>query len=532
MAAHRDVAGLLKKHGYTECRKIGEGSFGKAILVETADQSQLVCKMIDVSKASAKETQDAVKEGKLLAQFRHPYIVRYKESFIEYGWMCIVMDYCEGGELGQKIQDTKKARQTIPEEHILRWLTQALLALKCIHSKHILHRDLKPGNFFLTKNGNLKMGDFGIAKALGCTIACAKTQIGTPYYLSPEVCKEKPYAWPSDIWAMGCVLYEMCALKVPFDAANISSLVQKIVRGPTPSIPSSYSDFTRQLCTEMLSRDPAARPSAEDILQRPRMQAIVRQMLEEAQASAAPSAGLPAVQSTESDEGRGNSCSVSAVAGSTHEVAGAYADTAGKFKKGDLVEYHSTSHKDWLPATVLDVDGSGCITIDLKPNTRIPPEEQAIKVRPRRSRNAPRAAAYSPIRQRTPSVGASRCASPRQRAPSAGWNWQPPQENGVRDVRSEIELLKRRAAKTPSPSSQALGQGFGTPLCGTPVGSRASSPSRHGRGVSPARAGGSRCNTPARVPSPGPPRPGLPRVPSECRRNSAAAAAGAAIAGA
>merc|ERR1719188_1148068 len=154
-------------------------------------------------------------------------------------------------------------------------MTQALLALKYIHDKHVLHRDLKPSNFFISKSGSLKMGDFGIAKVLSCTIACAQTQIGTLYYLSPEVCQEKPYAWPADIWSMGCILYELCALKVPFDATNISSLVQKICRGTLPSVPAKYSEFIRQLCSEMLSRSPTSRPSSDEMLKRSKIQAIV-----------------------------------------------------------------------------------------------------------------------------------------------------------------------------------------------------------------------------------------------------------------
>ncbi|CAJ1343166.1 unnamed protein product, partial [Effrenium voratum] len=229
--------------------------------------------------------QDAIKESRLLAALKHPYIVRYRHSFHEQGWLCIFMDYCEGGDLSKIIESAKRRSQRLPEEQVLRWITQALLALKYIHEKHVLHRDLKSGNFFISSSGNLKMGDFGIAKVLSSTLACARTQIGTPYYLSPEVCQEKPYAWPSDIWAMGCILYELCALKVPFDAPNISTLVQRICRGPTPALPSSYSDFLRQLNTEMLSRNPAHRPSAETILQRPPMQAMVKHMLEEAQAA-------------------------------------------------------------------------------------------------------------------------------------------------------------------------------------------------------------------------------------------------------
>merc|ERR1719203_509728 len=167
------------------------------------------------------------------------------------------MDYCEGGDLSERIKKMRQSGKSFPEQQVLRWFTQAILALKYIHDQHILHRDLKSCNFFLSKSGNLKMGDFGIAKVLSCTVACAKTQIGTPYYLSPEVCQEKPYSWASDIWAMGCILFELCAARVPFDAPNISSLVQKICKGPTPTIPAQYSDFLRQLCTEMLCRTPA-----------------------------------------------------------------------------------------------------------------------------------------------------------------------------------------------------------------------------------------------------------------------------------
>merc|ERR1719161_1556351 len=159
------------------------------------------------------------------------------------------MDYCDGGDPTKPIEQVRRSRAPIKEEQVLRWFTQAMLALKYVHDKHILHRDLKPSNFFLSKNGNLKMGDFGIAKVLACTIAVARTQIGTPYYLSPELCQEKPYTWPSDIWSMGCILYELCALKVPFDAPNISGLVQKIIRSPTPSVPAKYSEFVRNICS-------------------------------------------------------------------------------------------------------------------------------------------------------------------------------------------------------------------------------------------------------------------------------------------
>mmetsp|Transcript_27387 Transcript_27387/g.63800 ORF Transcript_27387/g.63800 Transcript_27387/m.63800 type:complete len:475 (+) Transcript_27387:60-1484(+) len=400
--AHRDFSSVLTKHGFTELKKIGEGSFGKALLVQTEDGTKLVCKAVDVSSASPKETQDAVKESRLLAALKHPYIVRYRHSFIETGWLCIFMDYCEGGDLSKVIESAKRRGQRLPEDQILRWITQALLALKYIHEKHVLHRDLKSGNFFISSSGNLKMGDFGIAKVLSSTLACARTQIGTPYYLSPEVCQEKPYTWPSDIWAMGCILYELCALKVPFDAPNISALVQRICRGPTPTLPTS-SEFLRQLCGEMLQRNPQHRPSAEAILQRPPMQSMVKHMLEEAQAA------QEGREASGSGQHRTHEMLVAPVRSSTPGVSGPYADAAGNYRKGDLIEYHSSTHREWLPAQVIDADQEGRIVIDLKPGTWIARGTQATSVRPRRTSPGPgeRPAPLPPPphRQRSPSVG-------------------------------------------------------------------------------------------------------------------------------
>jgi len=137
----------------------------------------------------------------------------------------------------------------------------------------------KSQNLFLTSTDRLKLGDFGISKILENTGAFAKTTIGTPYYLSPEICQEKPYSFASDIWALGCILYEMAALRVPFDAQNIQGLVQKITRGPLPQTPPGYSQEFRILCGDLLHRDQTQRPTASDIVQRRYVQDEIRRML-------------------------------------------------------------------------------------------------------------------------------------------------------------------------------------------------------------------------------------------------------------
>jgi NIMA (never in mitosis gene a)-related kinase len=468
--AHRDVGAILQKHGFKEVKKVGEGSFGKAILVQTSDGSKLICKMVDISKASARETQDALKEGKLLATLKHPYVVRYRENFTDKGWFCILMDYCEGGDLTKQIDMAKKGRQTLQEEQILRWFTQAVLGLKYIHDKHILHRDLKPSNFFLT-GGTLQMGDFGIAKVLSNTLACAKTQIGTPYYLSPEVCQERPYSWASDIWALGCILYEMCALRVPFDAPSISGLVQKIIRGQIPTIPGRFSAFTRTLCSEMLNRNPNSRPGPEDILARPRIQSIVKELLGDALADRGDDERLVGLHAAimhvcpEAAAPRARSPNGKAAAN------GPYADSAGTYKKGDLVDYNSTAHKDWLHAIVFNVDGEGRIVIDLKPNTWLTKEEQAAKIRPRRSakenvRDAVRAApspmrnqspsrkpAGSPMIQRSPSANAFDPQS--ARGGRAGTPMGVPQRSPSADALKRVPASPQRPARAASADQRA-----------------------------------------------------------------------------
>merc|ERR1719271_1347580 len=224
-------------------------------------------------------------EAKVLAALKHPYIVNYRESFMDGHKLYIVMDYAEKGDLFKTIDRARRKFQKLPEAKILRWITQMLLGCKYLHEKHILHRDIKSANIFISASGRCKLGDFGISRVLEHTNCFAKTSIGTPYYLAPEICQQRPYAWPADIWAVGCILFEMCALRVPFDAQNFRQLCDRISRGPAPKIPKEYSSELRDICAAMLSNDPKKRPSAAELLQRPLVQKEIRSMLEEEKAS-------------------------------------------------------------------------------------------------------------------------------------------------------------------------------------------------------------------------------------------------------
>ncbi|KAI1238386.1 hypothetical protein IHE44_0013112 [Lamprotornis superbus] len=238
-------AGCLKTRTmdkYIKVRKIGEGSFGKAILVKAKeDGQQYVIKEINISKMSNKEREESRREVAVLANMKHPNIVLYRESFEENGCLYIVMDYCEGGDLFKKINAQKGV--LFSEDQILDWFVQICLALKHIHDRKILHRDIN-------------------------TAELARTCIGTPYYLSPEICQNKPYNNKSDIWALGCVLYEMCTLKHAFEAGNMKNLVLKIISGPFPPVSMHYSYDLRNLLSQLFKRNPRNRPSVNSILEK------------------------------------------------------------------------------------------------------------------------------------------------------------------------------------------------------------------------------------------------------------------------
>ncbi|XP_064636361.1 serine/threonine-protein kinase Nek1-like isoform X2 [Lineus longissimus] len=252
---------------YQKIKKIGEGSFGKAFLVKSKrDGQQYVIKEINIVRMSKKERDEARKEVALLAQMKHPNIVTYRESFEETGSLYICMDFCEAGDLYGKINSQRGI--LFHEDQVLDLFVQICFAIKYIHDRKILHRDIKSQNIFLTKNGTVKLGDFGIAKVLNSTVELARTCIGTPYYLSPEICENRPYNNKSDIWSLGCVLYEITTLKHAFEAGNMKNLVFKIVRGSYPPVSAKYSYELRNVIAALFKRNPRDRPSVNNLLKK------------------------------------------------------------------------------------------------------------------------------------------------------------------------------------------------------------------------------------------------------------------------
>lgn len=250
---------------------IGRGGSGKVFLVRSKeDQRQYALKQIILNtKSNTKES--VLKEARILSTLKHPHIVTCCNFFFDdlEEHLYILQDYCDGGNLQDQIFDNKEKRANIKEEQIMQWFVQVTMAVQHIHANKILHRDLKTQNIFLTKRDLVKIGDFGIAKVMENTLDMAETCCGTPCYLSPELCQDVPYTSKADIWALGCLLYELCSLRPAFSAGNIVSLFYKIVSGNVEPIPSVYSEVVGNLISHMMSKSPDDRPSAGAILNIP-----------------------------------------------------------------------------------------------------------------------------------------------------------------------------------------------------------------------------------------------------------------------
>mmetsp|Transcript_289 Transcript_289/g.525 ORF Transcript_289/g.525 Transcript_289/m.525 type:complete len:776 (-) Transcript_289:11-2338(-) len=252
---------------YQVIKKVGAGSYGSVFVVKAKrDGKKYVMKRIPLKDMSAKEKKAAKQEVALLQTLQHPHIVAYKDSFLDNNDkdLCIVMTNCEGGDLSSKIK--KHRYKKIPESQIMIWFVQILLAVEFLHTRKVLHRDLKSQNIFLMKDGTVKLGDFGIARVFDKTLDMAKTTIGTPLYMAPEVCNNRPYSYKSDVWSVGCILYEMCTRRHPFDAHDLKGLFMKIIRGVYSPIPFSYSQKMRGIIKRMLSTNSHKRPTLTQIL--------------------------------------------------------------------------------------------------------------------------------------------------------------------------------------------------------------------------------------------------------------------------
>ncbi|KAL5487288.1 hypothetical protein EMCRGX_G019871 [Ephydatia muelleri] len=253
---------------YEKLRVIGQGAFGKVYLSKRKeDGSFLVIKQIPVDEMGVDERKASQTEVDVLAMLKHPNIIAYFDSFMQDKSMMIVMEYAPGGTLFDFIQERNGV--LLNEEHILQVFVQVLIAIHHIHSLNILHRDLKTQNILLNKKRTVvKIGDFGISKVLSSKITSAQTVVGTPCYISPEICQGQVYGKKSDIWSLGCILYELTTLRKAFEGPNLPALVMRIMQGATSLAPMDecYSSGLKAMIHSTLQRNPSDRPDVEQVM--------------------------------------------------------------------------------------------------------------------------------------------------------------------------------------------------------------------------------------------------------------------------
>ncbi|GAX80415.1 hypothetical protein CEUSTIGMA_g7854.t1 [Chlamydomonas eustigma] len=268
---------------------LGKGSYGTVYQVQRlSDNQTYALKEMDVRAMNQAEREDATNEIRLLASVQHPNIISYNEAFLDGNRLCIIMEYAQDGDLAKVIKKYQLLKRSMPEDLIWKYFIQTARGVAALHSLKILHRDIKPGNIMIMANEVAKIGDLGIAKLLKQTMA-AKTQIGTPHYMPPEIWKNRPYSFTSDSWAMGCILYEMATLKVPFEARSVNELKYKVLQGRYPAVPNTYSQDLIQMIRDCLDPNPDRRPSMDQILATRAVQSRMHLLPNESGAKAPPS---------------------------------------------------------------------------------------------------------------------------------------------------------------------------------------------------------------------------------------------------
>ena len=249
-------------------KELGSGTFGSVYLVRRKEDNQIYAlKTVTFDKLNKREQENSLNEVRILASVNHPNVIGYKEAF----WddqkksLNIVMEYADDGDLGSKISYMRRENMFFNEKLIWSYAIQMIRGLKALHDKKIMHRDIKSANIFLIKDKHqCKIGDMNVSKVIKEKVL--KTQTGTPYYASPEVWKDEPYSYKSDLWSIGCVIYELCNLRTPFKGKNIDELYRNVIKGKFEKINNNYSNDLWKMILMLLQVDVKKRCDCDQFL--------------------------------------------------------------------------------------------------------------------------------------------------------------------------------------------------------------------------------------------------------------------------
>lgn len=256
---------MLNLKGFIQEKVLGQGTYGCVYKAKRiSDGKSYAVKVVNLGKLNHREIEDSVNEIRLMASFDSPFIIQFYEAFVDNRRLCIVTEYSRLGDLAHLIQRRKNKRRPFQEEDIWRFLIEILSGLKVLHSCGVVHRDLKSANILLSAPDLIKVADLGVSTVLHTT-QLARTQIGTPLYLAPEVWKKRPYDQKCDMWSLGVLLYEIMTFTFPFLGRTTEEIARKVCMGRF-SLPHNYSADLISIVKRLLQVSPILRPTVEDLL--------------------------------------------------------------------------------------------------------------------------------------------------------------------------------------------------------------------------------------------------------------------------
>eukprot|EP00004_Rigifila_ramosa_P024182 TRINITY_DN6939_c0_g1_i1.p1 TRINITY_DN6939_c0_g1~~TRINITY_DN6939_c0_g1_i1.p1 ORF type:complete len:534 (+),score=94.37 TRINITY_DN6939_c0_g1_i1:191-1603(+) len=246
-------------------RVLGEGAFGQVVLAtEKSSGNKYAIKMVEkMHVIKEKKTETVKREKAILDILVHPFVVRLYYTFQDETTLYFVIELAEHGEL----LDLLRSMITLDLESVKFYMAEVLEAVEFVHSKNVLHRDLKPENILIGEGRHVKLTDFGTAKLIE-GVSRSVSFVGTADYVSPEVLGSKSAVKASDIWALGCVLYQLIASRPPFKSANEYMTFQKILKREL-TYPPGFPDDARDLVDKMLDAEPDNRPDIPAIRAHP-----------------------------------------------------------------------------------------------------------------------------------------------------------------------------------------------------------------------------------------------------------------------
>lgn len=246
---------------------IGQGSYGKVYHVKNLkNNKEYAIKKIKL--LYGKENIGNLTELQILNYNKCDYLIKYHYSYLENNQLCIITDFYKKGDLLNIVKKKKKKMQNFNEEYIWKIFLDLCMSINYVHNNNIIHRDLKSANIFIDSNDRAYLGDFGVSKILG-SLPKTSTQIGTPFYMSPELFNKIKYDKKVDMWSLGCILYELITLNQPFfQSKSIHTLCFKIISGKIPKIyTKKYSKELIKIIDYLLEINPEKRLSINELLE-------------------------------------------------------------------------------------------------------------------------------------------------------------------------------------------------------------------------------------------------------------------------